>query len=220
MTDLLILDLDGTLIDSTYHHALAWHRAFATEDIEVPLWRVHRAVGLGGDRLISHVAGDEVGSLAGAALRHEWAVRYRELVGEVTQLPGAVALVEDARRRDIAVVLASSGEHEFVDQALDLLDIRGALTAVVSSADVEDAKPDPDILALACEKVDADRALMVGDTTWDAQAAARLGIPCVGVQSGGFGAAELRDAGASVVWDGPDGFAGCDWTRLLTPCHV
>ncbi|XVX20321.1 HAD family hydrolase [Actinomycetota bacterium] len=217
MTDLLILDLDGTLIDSTYHHALAWHRAFTTEDIEVPLWQVHRAIGLGADKLIAHIAGDEVGSLAGAALRHEWAVQYRELGDEVSQLPGAVALVKDARRRGIEVVLASSGEQEFVDRALDLLGIRDTLTAIVSSADVEESKPDPDILALAWDSVDADRALLIGDTTWDAEAAARLGIPCVGVQSGGFGAAELRDAGAVEVWEGPGGFAERDWTDHLAP---
>ena len=214
MAEPVLLDLDGTLVDNTYHHALAWQRAFADHALVIPLWRVHRSVGMGGDKLVGAVAGEEVEERLGDELRQLWARHYAQLAEEVRPLPGASALVADLTDHGHPVAVASSGEPRFAEHGIELLGIGHLLDLVTTSADVEDSKPDPDLLGVTMRKLGVEHAVMVGDTPYDAEAAARAGIPCVGVRSGGFSQAELTDAGAVLVRDHVGDLVGLDWASL------
>jgi HAD superfamily hydrolase (TIGR01509 family) len=201
---LAIFDVDGTLVDSTYHHALAWQRAFREHGIGLPMWRIHREIGKGGDRLVPDLAGPHVEREQGDALRERQHERYAELIEEVRPLPGAHELLVAAKRDGWMVALASSGQADEVQRYLTLLHVDGLPDAVVSSTDVDTTKPSPDVLALARERaaphVSSEAVLMVGDATWDCEAAQRAGITSVAVLSGGIGRAELERAGATAVF--------------------
>lgn len=215
--DTVILDVDGTLADSTYHHALAWSRAFARVDLHPPLWRIHRTIGMGGDKLVASVAGEDVEREHGDTLRQAWEEEYDALLPEVGLLPGARELVLALAGRGLTVTLATSGKERFTEHVLGQLDLpEGTLAARTSSDEVEESKPAPDLLVRSLEESGGTSALMVGDTTYDVAAAARLGMPCVAVRTGGFGDQELLDAGAAAVVDTPADLLDEDWDRLLT----
>jgi HAD superfamily hydrolase (TIGR01549 family) len=203
MFDTVILDVDGTLVDSNYHHALAWSRAFRRHGHDVELWRIHRAIGMGGDKLVAHVAGDAVEQSEGDELRDAWTAEFDGLIAEVRPFEGARPLLEAVKELGLNVVLASSGQPKHVEAFLDLFGGRSVADAWTTSDDVEESKPAADLLAVALEKVGGRRGLMVGDATWDAEAAVAGGLPAVGVRTGGFSDAELREAGAIEVFDGP-----------------
>jgi HAD superfamily hydrolase (TIGR01549 family) len=210
-----LLDIDGTLVDSTYHHAIAWHRAFARHHVEVPLWRVHRSIGMGGDKLVTEVAGEQVEAEHGDSLRKRWEEEYAALLDEVLPLPGARDLVVDLQQRGHVVVLASSGAERFSHEAVRLLDIADEVAAVTSSDDAEESKPEGDIFAVALDQVSGRRGVVVGDTPYDVEAAARLGLACVGLLTGGYSRAELEEAGAALVVDTPADLVGLDWEPLV-----
>jgi HAD superfamily hydrolase (TIGR01509 family) len=199
-----ILDIDGTLVDTNFHHAIAWFRAFRQHDIVLPVWRIHRHIGMGGDQMIAALCGDKTEEDQGDDIRDAEKVLYSELIGEVQPLRGARELIEDLKERDHPVVLASSAKEDEVDHYLDLLDARELADDWTTSADVESTKPEPDLVKAAMEKAGTGEAVMVGDTTWDVEAAGRAGIQSVTVRTGGFSAAELRDAGAVAVFDSID----------------
>jgi HAD superfamily hydrolase (TIGR01509 family) len=196
-----ILDIDGTLVDTNIHHAIAWYRAFRQHEIALPIWRIHRHIGMGGDQMIAALCGDGTEDEKGDDIRAAEKVLYSELIGEVEPLRGARELIVELKDRGHAVVLASSAKEDEVDHYLDLLDARELADDWTTSADVESTKPEPDLVKAAMEKAGSDEAVMVGDTTWDVEAAGRAGIPSVTVRTGGFSAAELRDAGAIAVFD-------------------
>ena len=196
-----ILDIDGTLVDTNFHHAIAWFRAFRQHDVVLPIWRIHRHIGMGGDQMIASLCGESTEEEKGDDIRDAEKVLYSELIGEVEPLRGARELIEDLKDRGHAVVLASSAKEEEVDHYLDLLDARELTDDWTTSADVESTKPEPDLVKAAMEKAGTEDAVMVGDTTWDVEAAGRAGIQSVTVRTGGFSAAELRDAGAVAVFD-------------------
>ncbi len=191
-----LLDIDGTLVDSNYQHALAWYRAFREQGLTLPLWRVHRSIGMGGDQMIGELAGKEWEAEHGDAARDSEKEFYSELIGEVQPLPEARALIETLKERGHTVVLASSAKAEETEHYLDLLDVRHVVDGWTTSADVEATKPEPDLVTSALEKAGADEALLIGDTVWDVEAARRAGIETVAVLTGGFSEAELREAGA------------------------
>jgi HAD superfamily hydrolase (TIGR01509 family) len=195
-----ILDVDGTLVDTVYHHALAWYRAFRSQGLEMEVWRVHRRIGMGGDQLVAALCGDEVEERHGDALRDAEKQLYGELIGEVCPLPGAQALIEALKERGHEVVLSSSAKPEELDHYLDLLEARELVDGWTSSADVEQTKPAPDLIQVALDKAAATEAVMVGDSIWDAEAAKRAGVPTIGLLTGGFAEAELREAGAEPVF--------------------
>jgi phosphoglycolate phosphatase-like HAD superfamily hydrolase len=196
-----ILDVDGTLVDTNYHHAIAWFRAFRQEGVTPPIWRIHRHIGMGGDQLVGAVAGEEVEERCGDAIRDSEGEIYMGMIDEVEPLEGARELIEDLRDRADRVVLASSAKEAEVDHYLDLLDAREIADAWTTSADVDATKPHPDLVRAALEKADAGSGLMIGDTVWDCEAAARAGIASVAVLTGGFSERELRDAGAVRVFE-------------------
>jgi HAD superfamily hydrolase (TIGR01509 family) len=197
----VILDVDGTLMDSVYQHALAWYRAFRSEGIILPVWRIHRHIGMGGDQLIPAVASEEVAVDRGDALRRAESDAYGSLIDEVGPLDGANELLLDLKRRGHTVVLSSSAKQEELDHYLDLLGARDVVDAWTSSADVDRTKPAPDLLHVALDRAGGGPAVMVGDSIWDCEAAKRAGIPSIGVLTGGFCASELREAGARAVFE-------------------
>jgi HAD superfamily hydrolase (TIGR01549 family) len=201
MAKAAILDIDGTLDDTNYHHAVAWYRAFSQLEVSVPLWRIHRHIGMGGDQLVAALAGDDVEEEKGDDIRDAEKVLYMELIDEVRLLPGARELITDLKDRDITVVLASSAKEDEVDHYLEMLDARDAIEDWTTSADVEATKPEPDLVKAALEKAGTGDAVMVGDTTWDIKAAKRAEIPTLAVLTGGFGEDELREAGAAEVFE-------------------
>jgi HAD superfamily hydrolase (TIGR01509 family) len=210
-----ILDLDGTLVDTNYHHALAWFRAFRQSRVVLPMWRIHRAIGMGGDKLVAALAGQRVEDELGDEIRAAEKVLYLELIEETQPLSGAHELVRHLKDRDHAVVLASSAKQHELDHYLDLLDVRSLADGWTSAADVESTKPDPDLVLAALEKAGTREAVMVGDTNWDCEAAAKAGIATIAVLTGGFSEQELRDAGAVAVFDSLDRLlAGIDETPL------
>ena len=201
MTVALIVDVDGTLVDSTYEHVLAWARAFRAHDIVVPSWRIHRAVGMGGDQLIPEVAGAGVEERLGDRIRETERAAYREYLSHVPAFPAAVAFLERARELGTEVVLASSAKDSELERYLELLDAERLDLRWTSSAEVSRTKPEPDLIEQALEQVSDADALMVGDATWDVVAAARAGIPTVGLLTGGCADDELRAAGAVAVYE-------------------
>jgi HAD superfamily hydrolase (TIGR01509 family) len=210
-----ILDVDGTLMDTVYHHALAWHRALRDHGIEVPLWRIHRHIGMGGDQIVEALCGEDVEREHGDEIRDAEGEQFEPLMEEVRPLPGARELIAELKRRGHSVVLASSAKEHELEHYLDLLDAREAADAWTSSADVDATKPDPDLIETALEQAGGKPAVMVGDSTWDCKAAARAGIPTVGVLTGGFGEAELREEGAEPVFDSLEALrSGLDRTPL------
>ena len=200
MAPAAILDVDGTLVDTNYHHTLAWYRAFKQSDVVLPIWRIHRHIGMGGDQLVKALGGEQLEKERGDDIRAAESVLYRELMSEVEPLEGAHELIEDLRERGHAVVLASSAKEHEVEHYLDLLDARELVDSWTTSADVKATKPEPDLVVAAVEKAGGGDAVMVGDSTWDCEAAGRAGLDTIAVLTGGFSAAELREAGALVVY--------------------
>jgi HAD superfamily hydrolase (TIGR01509 family) len=200
MPPVAILDVDGTLVDTNYHHAIAWYRAFTQSHIELPLWRIHRAIGMGGDQLVGALAGEEAEREKGDDVRTAEKVLYMLMIHEVRPLPDARRLIEVLKERGHKVVLASSAKKEEIEHYLDLLDARELADAWTSSADVKRTKPEPDLVQVALEKVQGRDAVMIGDSVWDVEAAKRAGIPTITVRMGGFGEDELRAAGAACVF--------------------
>jgi HAD superfamily hydrolase (TIGR01549 family) len=201
-----VIDVDGTLVDTNYQHALAWYRALRSLGETYPIWRMHRLIGMGGDQFVAALGGDEVEERIGDAARERWTEEFDRLIDEVAVLPGARELLVELRERGHRVVLASSGKAQHVDHFLDLLDAREVAEDWTTSDDVEASKPAPDLLQVALRKLgeplDAP-SVMIGDSVFDVQAAQGAGMPAVVVRSGGFGDDELRDAGAVAIVDTP-----------------
>jgi HAD superfamily hydrolase (TIGR01549 family) len=197
----VILDIDGTLIDTNYQHALAWYMAFREHDVVVPVWRVHRHLGMGGDQLVAAVAGAEVERELGDELRDAHDVLYLASIQSASAFDGARELLEDLRAAGRRVVLASSAGEREVDHYLDLLDARLLVDGWTTSADVEQTKPEPDLVLAALHKLGSDDAVMVGDTPWDVEAARRAGVATVAVLTGGFSSDELKQSGAVAVYE-------------------
>jgi HAD superfamily hydrolase (TIGR01549 family) len=196
-----VLDVDGTLVDTNYHHAIAWYRAFREHGLPMPVWQIHRHIGMGGDQLVAAVAGKRVEDRQGDSIRAAETALYADLIGEVQPFADARRLLELLDGRGHRLVLASSGKRDEVDHYLDLLDARELVEAWTTSADVTQTKPDPDLVHTAVDKVGGGEAVMAGDSTWDCEAAARAGVPTVAVLTGGFSEQELRQAGAEVVFE-------------------
>jgi beta-phosphoglucomutase-like phosphatase (HAD superfamily) len=190
--------MDGTLVDSNYHHVIAWHRAFRAYDVTVPLWQVSRHMGMGGDKLVSAVAGTAVERAHGEALRKAWKANFGELIDEVAVLAGAAELLHAVADRGLTVVLASSGEPHHVEHFVDLLSARDVAAGWTTSGDVENTKPAPDLLEVALSKAGGGSAITF------CEAAGRLDLPTVALRTGGFGLDELRAAGARHVYDSLD----------------
>jgi HAD superfamily hydrolase (TIGR01549 family) len=195
-----ILDIDGTLVDSNYFHAIAWYRALRGHGHTLPMWRIHRAIGMGGDQMIAALLGDEVEEREGDDIRAAETEQYMALIDEVCPLEGSRELIEDLKRAGSKVVLASSAKPDEVDHYLDLLDARELADAWTTSGDVERTKPAPDLVNSALEKIGGGPAVMIGDSVYDCEAAGNAGVETIAVLTGGFSDSELLKAGARIVF--------------------
>lgn len=206
MPKVAILDVDGTLVDSVYQHALTWQRALARHGIDVPAWRCHRHIGMGGDQIVTALAGEDTEREHGDSLRELEGELFAEMSNEVGALPGACELIKALAERGHPVVLASSAKPEEAKRHIETLEVGELITGYTTSDDVDATKPDPGLVEAALAKADEAReqgAVMVGDSTWDVEAAARAGLESVGLLCGGFSGGELRDAGAAAVYESP-----------------
>ncbi|QXC60872.1 HAD family hydrolase [Aquihabitans sp. G128] len=197
----VLLDVDGTLLDTNHLHTLAWFRAFRRFDQVHPMHEIHRLVGMGGDKLVPELAGEEVDGLEDA-----YGEEFDRLFDDVTLLPGARELVQALHDVGLRLVLASSAKEEDLDRFREVLDVDRWLAGWTSSGDADASKPESDIFDVAIERFALDRArtIAIGDATWDAKAAGRAGVGFVGVATGGTAAADLVDAGASRAYDDAD----------------
>jgi HAD superfamily hydrolase (TIGR01509 family) len=198
----VLFDIDGTLVDSNYLHVYAWLRAFHKAGLPVEGWRIHRSIGMDGSTLVdklSNGADDDVQKRL-----KDLHTRYYEASGDLlTTLPGAQQLLKRVAGHGLQVVLATSAPDNELAMLRATLACDDLVSAITSSADVEEAKPRPDIVEVAMEKAGVTQhdAVFVGDTVWDVEASARAGVPCIGVLSGGVSRDELEDAGAAAVFD-------------------
>ena len=198
----VLFDIDGTLVDSNYLHVFAWSMALNDVGHRVDDWRIHAAIGMDSSKLKESLLGDDAERLDEAATEAHRA-RDGELSGELRPFAGARELIEECSNRGLRVVLATSAPEDELKKLRKALDSDDLYYAVTSSEDVETAKPEPDVVQVALSKggVDSSRAIMVGDTVWDIEAASKAGVRCIGVMSGGIGPAELTAAGAIAVYN-------------------
>ncbi|HWC84927.1 MAG TPA: HAD family hydrolase [Solirubrobacteraceae bacterium] len=198
-----ILDIDGTLVDTNYHHTIAWFRAFRHHGIILPIWRIHRHIGMGGDQVVKALTDERTEREQGEEIRSTESSLYRELIDEVEPMDGSRELIKELRQRGHTVVLASSAKEQEVDHYLDLLAARDLADSWTTSADVEATKPEPDLVQAALDRGGgpAAEATMIGDTPWDVKSAHGAGVGTLAVLTGGFAAAELREAGAIDVFE-------------------
>jgi HAD superfamily hydrolase (TIGR01549 family) len=196
----IVLDVDGTLVDTNYQHAIAWHRAFRDHDFRVAVWEIHRHIGMGGDQLVKSLVGEEGEEKSGDELRDGHDEAYSELIDEVEAMEGASELIGELADAGATVILASSAKEEELERYVELLGAGERIAGATSSADAEQTKPNPEIVETALEKYGSGGpALMIGDSTWDVKAAEAAGVPTLALLTGGFAEAELREAGAAEV---------------------
>lgn len=200
MVQAVILDVDGTLMDTNYLHVEAWARAFDEVGYRAPRVEIHPKIGKGSGLLISEFVDDEEAANKAAELHAE---HYDELQKRAFPLPGAKELIDSLAKLDYGVWLATSAEPHELERSLDMLEAEGKISGIVNSSDVEDSKPAPDIFELALEKagVEPQEAVAVGDAIWDVESAKAAGIRCVAVLTGGaFSKENLKEAGAIDVY--------------------
>ncbi|MEU5960741.1 HAD family hydrolase [Micromonospora parva] len=201
----VLFDVDGTLVDTTYLHTVSWWEALRQTDQPVPMAVVHRAIGMGSDKLLDHLLGPERDRDADQKLRDAHDTLYAEYWERLTPLPRAADLLRACAERGLRVVLATSAAEHEVTALRRALNADEVVDTVTSSADARESKPAPDILeaALAQSGLAAERVVFVGDSVWDVAAAGKLNIPCVGLTCGGTSRGELAGAGAVAVYDDP-----------------
>ena len=195
----VLFDVDGTLVDTNYLHVLAWRRVFlAREELEITAARIHGLVGMGTDELLQTLFGRPR-----PELKEERAKQFATLKAEIRAFPRAGELLRALHDREVRVVLATSAEKSDLEAILEAIDADDAIDAVTSSADVEEAKPAPDLFCVAREEAGTapESTVVVGDTVWDIKAATRAGLPCVAVSSGGISRGDLEAAGAVAVYE-------------------
>jgi HAD superfamily hydrolase (TIGR01509 family) len=200
----VLFDIDGTLVDSNYLHVHAWCRAFHQVGVSVEAWRIHRSIGMDGSTLLSTLAGEaDDDTLSRAKDLHTRF--YKETASLLRPLPGARELLQRVHGMGLQIVLATSAPEDELELLRKVLDSEALISAVTSSADVDTAKPQPDIVNVALERagVDADHAVFVGDAVWDVEACNRAGVPAIAVLSGGVSRGELEKAGAQAVFENP-----------------
>ena len=194
----IIFDVDGTLVDTNYLHAVAWWRAFQDVGEDVPMYKIHPLIGMGSDQLVHRVIGHESEE---ATERHS--EHYEPFKKEIKAFPKAAELLQECDRRGARVLLATSSNEEDLERLREAVGADDAIDEVVSKGDVEKSKPAPDIFEAAVKKMklDTDRSLVVGDTPWDCEAAAKLGLKVVCVLTGGSSKEQLKEAGAIAVFE-------------------
>jgi HAD superfamily hydrolase (TIGR01509 family) len=216
----VLFDVDGTLVDTTYLHTVAWWEALRQSGRRVPMSVIHRTIGMGSDQLLARFLGEDHDPDEAAAVSAAHHTLYAEYWPRLAPLDGAAELLRACADRGWTVVLASSARGDELEAMRCAVGADEAVTAATSSDDVEASKPAPDLVRSALDgaQVTPDRAVFVGDTVWDVAACERAGVPCVGVLSGGITRRELEEAGAAEVYENPaDLLAHLDGSLLGRP---
>jgi HAD superfamily hydrolase (TIGR01509 family) len=193
----VLFDVDGTLLDTNYLHALAWSRALRDAGEWAPMNAIHRLVGMGGDQLLLRLLGRPSPEAVAARPSH-----YQALTGDIRPFPGAAELLRHVHEHGLVVVLATSAPDDELKILRQVLGADDAIDGQTSADDISASKPSPEVFltAMRTYSIDARRALAVGDSIWDVQAARAAGIGCLTVESGGFSQHELSEAGARHVY--------------------
>ncbi|MEP7022316.1 MAG: HAD family hydrolase [Actinomycetota bacterium] len=201
----VLFDVDGTLIDSSYLHAVSWWEAFTQADHEVPMAQIHRAIGMGSDQILDALLPDGRDKDADAGIIASHGALHSVYWARLRPLPGAAWLMRACHQHGLRVVLASSagpGELAVMRKAIDADDV---IDAATTPGDADHSKPAPDLVQVALEKegLRPAEAVFVGDAVWDVKACQRAGVTCIGVLSGGISRQELLAAGALRVYQDP-----------------
>ena len=194
----MLVDCDGTLLDTNYLHTLAWSRALRSLGTWAPMNAIHRLVGMGGDQLVPELLGHDLDGADEAHDRH-----YGELHAEACAVPGRRrTLLRRCTTPDSSVVLASSASADGPRDMREVLDADDAIDARSTPTTSSDRSPirRSSRSLVTSAGIDPALVLAVGDSVWDVRAAARAGMGCVAVESGGFGRHELAEAGAVAVY--------------------
>ncbi len=193
----VLFDVDGTLVDTNYLHSLAWSRALRDAGEWAPMNAIHRLVGMGGDQLVPELLGHDRPEATAARPS-----RYRELIGDVCVFPGATNLLRRVHEHGLSVVLATSAPADELASLRARLGADDVIDSQTTANDVDVSKPDPQVFltAMKAASIDPDRAVAVGDSIWDIQAARAAGLGCIAVETGGFSQHELSEAGALHVY--------------------
>jgi HAD superfamily hydrolase (TIGR01509 family) len=207
----VLFDVDGTLIDSNYLHAVTWWEAFCQAGYQVAMADIHRAIGMGSDQLLDQLLPGDRDRDGDGTLRDAHSALYGTYWTRLRPLRGAADLLRACKSRGLMVVLASSADEREFGAMRAALDAEDAIDAATNSGDVERSKPAPDLVQVALDRagVPPGQAVFVGDTVWDVRACAKAGVRCVCFRTGGIGPDELREAGAAEVYDGPADLLAC-----------
>lgn len=203
----LLFDLDGTLIDSVYHHVLAWREALETMGIDLSVWKIHRRIGMSGGLFVAALmreTGKQLAATEVTRLADLHRQAYERRLPGVRALPGARELLATLKDLDVPWAIATSGRNATAAPALPLLGVPSG-TPLITRDEVQHAKPDPDLFLAAAHRISVDirTSVVIGDSVWDMLAARRAGTLSVGLLSGGYGAMELERAGAYRIYADP-----------------
>lgn len=215
----VVLDLDGTLVDSVYVHVLAWQAAFRDVGLGVPAHHLHALIGMGGDRLVTAAAGQAAEDALGDELRTRHIQHLDELFDRIGPTEGATELLETLRSHQFEIVLASSSDASLTHRLLELVPGgEGLLGSIVTGSDAERSKPSGELVEVALRSVEAGRSIVVGDAVWDARAARDAHVSSIGLLTGGFSEAALVAAGALACFATPAALAAhVERTGTLLP---
>lgn len=216
----VLFDVDGTLVDTNYLHAVTWWEAFRQYGHHVPMARIHRTIGMGSDKLIDHLLPDDRDRGLDDELQSARTALYALYWPRLKAFDGAADLLRACAHRGLQVVLASSASAREMQVLRAAIDAEDAVTEATCASDARESKPAPDILEIALQRsaVTPDAAVFVGDTVWDIQACNKAGLACIAFLTGGIGAAELREAGAVEVYQGPTELLQSLHDSLITRC--
>lgn len=200
----ILLDVDGTLVDSAYLHAVAWTGALREHGIDMPTARAHRLIGMQAPRLLAELLGKERATLIGEQAELAHARRFKDVRGQVAPLPGARRFLDELHAREVPVVLTSSATDEEIEHYLRMLGAQHLVAGSTSADEVEHSKPDPEPVRAALDRSGCGHALVIGDSPWDVLSAKGAGLPAATVRTGGFATTELEDSGAAIVCEDMD----------------
>jgi phosphoglycolate phosphatase-like HAD superfamily hydrolase len=202
----IILDIDGTLVDTNPAHVEAWRRAFQRFGFDVPVERIVPEIGKGGDKLVPSVLGQEIEGRHGEELRRAQKEMFLEIAAQVRfrVFPCVPELFQALRERKIRTALATSSNKKHLQATMQSagIDLPGLADVLVTKDDADASKPDPDLVIVAWEKlaVAPTECALVGDTVYDGQASQAAGVAFLAVLSGCSSESELLKAGACGVW--------------------
>jgi HAD superfamily hydrolase (TIGR01509 family) len=201
----VLFDVDGTLVDTTYLHTVTWWQALQQQGHDVTMARIHRAIGMGSDKILDALLGPDHDKSRDDATRDAHSQLYERYWDALRPQPGAADLLRACAKRGWTVGLASSAAPKEFDVLCRALNVDDVVAGATNAGDAEESKPDPDIVQAALDRTGLarERVVFVGDSVWDVDAAGKLDIPCIGLTCGGISAAELSDAGAVAIYRDP-----------------